>query len=549
MENFNFKPNKKVEDKPKIEMVKWWQIKAKDLFKKILNNPFLKMAFLSTLISSGVFDTKAGDASLQDNNNDKHQNKTEENNVDNTIREYKEYIKNHKYFSQYPHSFMSWTASSEKPTDFQAERIINLHDSISKETKLKKFSTLSETIIFINQRLDSNFSNKKAFTNLKDVFPEQEGENTRALFDCDSRIVMIASVLQNIGFTPEDFVIYGMEGHMIIYSKKEQKYIEATTNKIVDLGQDEKVQFNEISSFNQYIAYVLSNRITEEALKFENNIFSKTKIPDFEKQLGECIKELKEVSALDNDNITIKLNLIHLLTLDQNNTNNLKEAVVLYKEFLLNLISKYFEAKEDNLSFQNDFLQNEGKFGEALKGLIKEALKESDYIRKKFADYASFVRQEINDYEEQRVVNELLLESLPETEKNSMQASFYRLDIINSIFKQKKFSSYLSRVEKCIEEITKTKDLSNEPREISYFEGQISLLEQQKLVAEIITGKLVISEDNIAEIITKYKDSPILGPLINKKEHWEFFYSNSVESLREWSGYDNLKNLFFKYEN
>ncbi|HCC73787.1 MAG TPA: hypothetical protein DEP92_03210 [Candidatus Komeilibacteria bacterium] len=515
------------------------------ILRKIADNPTLRKAFYIVAFSVGLLigqetlaQQKLEKDGTPDNTNIENViQEREDIDIEQVIREFAEYIKNSEHFSEYPHSMMSWAAAAEKPTEFQARQIIDLHNKISEATQSQKFKSTTELMAFVNCELDSNFSSQKSYVNLKDVFSEKEGQEPKANFDCDSRAIMVSSILQNMGYTNEDVVMCEIEGHMIMYSKKESVYFETTTNKVVELTQEQKAQLNHITTPEKYFGHLLSNQGTALALEAESDWFRGHIDKD---KREKAAQKLKQAIELDSGNITAKLNLIYLLTRGERDTEKLNIAAKLHRELLSDLVYNYhgigkpqenksptFKAKP-----QQEILDYEPTF----KDLSLKAIQESDYIKDKFNDYADFAYFEADNYQESITMYKLLLESLPKDEKGSITADFYRAGVAHSQFNNGDFDSYLA-------EIDNTMKILSSGKNAYYLERDLKRLEKQKLVAEILSGKLIISEDNIESIIEQYKNDPVLGPVISGEEHWNANYMEPVEALRGWGGYENLKKL------
>lgn len=521
------------------------------LLAKIKNNPMLRKAFYTIALSVGLL---AGKESLSQEspNSIKEPEKIEIQNVAPEVEELdlqkiaqesSKYIQNSEYFSAHPNSLMAWAASAEKPTDYQAKQIVELHDEISAAARLEGFESTSELIAFINEKLDADFSNQESYVKLKDIFPESDSLPAKAKFDCDSRAIMVSSILQNMGYTGDDAVMCEMEGHMIMYAKKDNVYFELTTNQAKNLSKDEEIQLNPIDTPEKYFSHLLSNEGTALGLEAEGSLFKG--YVDKDKQ-EEAYKKISQAVELDSDNITAKLNLITLSSRVKSGTEKLRVVSNLHKEILASLVYRYhnaeiknqessFEIKKEGIKELPEIKQQEL----SLKDLSIEAVKESEYIRDKFEAYAEFSYFKADNYKEAASMYQLLLEALPESEKNSITAAMYERKIADSQFNDRAFDSYLENVDKTIEKI---KSIQDETK-FSPLSGDVEKLEAQKLVADILSHKIEITPENVADFIKSYSDHPVLGPVISGREHWNASYMDAVEMLRNWEGYSKLKDV------
>ena len=306
---------------------------------------------------------------------------------------------------------------------------------------------------------------------------------------------MLSSILQDMGYTNEDVVMCEMEGHMIMYSKKENVYFETTTNKVVELTQEQKAQLNPITTPKKYFGHLLSNQGTALALEAESNWFRGYIDKDKREQAAQ---KLKQAIELDSGNITAKLNLIYLLARGERDKEKLAVATKLYHELLSDLVYNYHEIEksqeEESQILKAKPQQEIPDYEPTLKDLSVKAIQESNYIKDKFNDYADFAYYKAGNYRKAITMYKLLLESLPEDKKGSITADFYRARIAHSQFNSSDFDSYLA-------EIDSTMEILSSGKNANYLERDLNRLKKQKLVAEILSGKLTISEDNIKSII------------------------------------------------
>jgi len=522
------------------------------ILSKIANNELLRKAFYTMALFVGLLETNK--AFSQEKINTASNNRTEKvANIDkkkdkktfdinNFLKDSEEYIKNNEYFSKHPNSLMSLLASAERPNDYQAEQIVELHDSIVNLVKEKKFDNDIDLLAYINSNLDSNFLSQKVSVNLKDAFPEQENKKPKGTFDCDSRAVMVSSILQTLGYTSKDITMFEREGHMLVYSVKEDAYFELTTNKEVELSKDERAQINEINSSKKYFSYLLSNKGTALALEGRGNIFS---YPNKEK-LIKSIEILKKAVELDNNNLTAKLNLIKLLSDQYQDQAKLREAAELYKEVLASLVYRYNGVEKDNIESEykpSISMKNEQEMGEqieekklSLEDLSVKAIQESEYIKKKFQEYAELSYYNFKNYQEAINMYEFLLKNTKNNKKNEVDINNYKLQILDSEFKNYDFNAFLKDYDKFTRELRKS-DAEE------YFDYNLKALSEQKLVARIVSGQEVITKENVKEFIKLHESDPIVTSLTSKEKRISTNYMEALKTLKDWEGYKKLKNL------
>jgi len=505
------------------------------ILRKIAQNKILRKAFFIVGLSVGLL---VGKESLeQESIESEKENKPDIANVVKTnetvdlqavLEDYQVYIKNSEYFSNHPSSLLSWTTAVEKPNDYQAEQINELYNNISEKIKVNEYENTIDLISFINKELDSDFSSQNAYVKLKDIFPEKENSKAKAKFDCDSRATMILSILQGMGITSETVTMCEAEGHMILYLPKENVYFETTTNSIVELNKDQSLQINPINTLEKYYAYLLSNEATALALEVEGKLFSSSSLD--EEKNSKAISEFKQALELDPANINARLNLIYLLSRSSSSKENLDLADNLYQEVLTGLVYKDNKLEENSLSVENR--------PDQFKDLCLKSIKESDYIRDKFENYAEFAYYNADKYGQSSETYQMLLKTLPEDRQKSLRADIYRLKIINSYFRNKDYKSYLQEIDKTIEMI-KTGDNNH------ILKSYLSELRAQETVARVIEGDIKIRRSNIE----LYEDDIVLGPIMKGEESWNVRYLIAVETLKEWDGYEDFKEkMQKKYE-
>jgi hypothetical protein len=514
------------------------------LLHKIATSSNLRRAFNMVALSVGLL--VGQDALAQQKPEEIFKNTPTENTLESSkearieklLDEFTEYIENSSFFSEYPGSPMSWAAAAEKPTEHQSQQIIDLHNKVSKAAQSQKFKNVTDLMAFVNHELHSDFSSQKAYVNLKDIFPEQENQNPKAVFDCDSRSIMISSILQNIGYTSDDIAMCQMEGHMLMFSKKEGVYFETTTNSILDPTKEQQIQMNDINTLEKYVGHLLSNKGTALALDAESNWLQGRIDKD---KIDLAIQTLGQAIELNEDDITSKINLLYLITRGTPKEENLNMASELYQNLLSSLVYKHHKIRnheqEPVLTLninpeQRDKKTTPSSFTE----LSIQAVRENTYIKNKFSDYADFIYYKKHDYQEAIMIYDILLKSLSEQEKTSITADIYRIKIAQAQFNHADFEPYIMEIDSTI------KRISSGPNS-QHFERETNKLKAQNLVAGILTGRITISEYNIESVVKQYESDEVLGPIISGQENWNINYVEPVETLMGWQGYKELKRL------
>jgi len=456
---------------------------------------------------------------------------------------------------------MSCNLVSEKPTDYQLEQIKQMQDRVIKSLEGKKFNSVSELVIYINQSIDPDFSNQEAALYIKDAFPEKEGEKAKGHHDCDARSIETLSILEKIGISSDQVSFYATEGHSILKIESDGSFIEMTNNTIKNLSKDEQIQLNKIDSFDKYYAYLLGKEGTALSYEADINLFDSSKEMDNEKMLL-AFDKIKKSTELDPNNLTNNLNLLKIISkvkIDKSEMDNLVKKISSNIE--LSLLNNYYGINQSGVDGDNLIIRPEEIASKTVRprrledlgdvnNLTSKALSENEYLQSKFFDLGNDMLYEFDNPDEairifKNLSNSIDLNSLDKDKSKMSSYLLYQRYISNSYFKSGQYDNYLSFTNNELLNLQEMV-LKDENTEL-YVKDQVSkdltAEEGEITVAKIIIGNIKINESNIGDFCNNYKEDLVFGPIISGSERLNFSVFNANEALEKWSGFENLKKI------
>jgi len=249
--------------------VRGLKVSIQGIVTKLKNFGYTLSMVISLLIASGEVNQAQAEELLEGDNiettssNDSEQAPILEEEdiniqIDSLLNDCNDYFRKHENLLKNQSQILGFMASIEKPTDYQLKQIIALIDNITTETKKQNFSDLQQKITFINNQLDSNFTDKNPSAMVKDIFPEAEGKKPIGGLDCDARSVLIVSILNKLGHNVEDVNLATFYGHMALINKKDKLIYETTVNSfkpLKDLDTNSISQIDILKDLKQFLAY------------------------------------------------------------------------------------------------------------------------------------------------------------------------------------------------------------------------------------------------------------------------------------------------------
>ena len=450
-------------------------------------------------------------------------------------------------------TILSWNIETEKPSEYQLRQIVEMRDRIANEVEQNKLLNTTKLLQLINASIDSNFEGGQNTVYLKDAFAEAEGNKAKGTFDCDSRAMMIMAVLEKLGYSNSTVSMCTLEGHMVLWIKKENKFLELTNNEIRELSAEEKLQLNLIDSVQKYLSHLLSNEATDLALKSGR---SKEKLEESAKKFEESIK-------LDSGNITACLNYIYTLggkltSIDQQEIDAIwqierngekpgalqeikaerqrviNQTKAVYRGLFTTLARRYKELAPPILINTSNNNPEMAGLNNKLKAAKLQDKQDpyAAYLSEKFDKYANFLYFKAEDYagaiEAWQSVLDKAGNSLDEIDANGV-----RIYMTKAMFNAGEYKQFISQAPRFISGISK----------FAPFQRDIDELEAMLLAARIISGEIKINESNVKDFCKQYGDDPFLSPFINGQEHWNMRYMTPVETIKSWDGFKQMMEL------
>jgi tetratricopeptide (TPR) repeat protein len=409
----------------------------------------------------------------------------------------------------------------EQPDAKQSRAILDLIESITAKIKAQKFNSLNEEISFINRELDSNFQSSFNTINLKDAFAKEGEEIPHGTFDCDSRSVMIETILFKTGLTDREVGMCLSEGHMVLDNKVEGNFFETNTNQPFTPTGPDKDKAVPMNSGNKYIAYLLGNKATD--------VFYNEGNANKAKGLLEAAK------SLDSDNITNDLNYIKVLK-RLGTYGKEFQAAQEYEELVIKLINKRPQkAGRDKLGMSEkptprpEQYQN---FFEIPKSELVLLIKSDEDLKNKIFDWALILESNEN-YRTAIAV----FEALQSGADGRIDRITYAKALSDLYLLTKDYNRCVKTAEKLMKDINDCLRDSEESRGIeNELKKDWDVTQANWLASRIISGQVRVNKG----FLRTYGHTGLLGPFLDGSQNWNVKYANVVETLKAWSGYDDF---------
>lgn len=451
---------------------------------------------------------------------------------------------------------MAYNLASEKPTDYQAEQIKKLEDDIISDLNGRKFSSITEIAAYINNSISSDFSGQESTIYIKDAFPVEPGANAKGSFDCDTRSLISLSILNRTGVTSEQVVFCLLEGHALLNIKTDDTFLEMTNNNSRELDKDEYLQLDRIDSLDKYKAYLLGKEGTALVSEATGNIFRGER--DDDEKINLALNKLITAVDLDPNNLTNNLNLLTTLKKIKYRESNdellLKELLVKASENIKRgLLNNYYEINTDEAMGKTFVLKvqeiNSQKIEPrsledlgSVEDLTARALSENDYLSRKFIELASDLFYDFKNPEAALPIFEVLAkgENNKKEKKKSSEYCFYKGMVADCYFNLKEYDKYLGLSENELYMLLSDNMKSDNKEQSRYFEGKFNEENLKTTAANVMTRKIVINEETVADFCKNYKDDPLFSGFISGKQHWNIEAIDAVEALKSWPGFENM---------
>lgn len=450
---------------------------------------------------------------------------------------------------------MAYNLASENPTAYQAAEIKRLEDGIMADLNGRQFASMTEMVAYINNSISSDFSEQESTIYIKDAFPEEPGAKAKGSFDCDSRLLITLSILNKMGITGEQAEFCLLEGHALLKIEGDNVFFEMTTNSARELDQDERLQLSKINSLDKYKAYLLAKEGTALASEANGNIFRGER--DDDKKIDMALNKMIAAAELDPNNLTNNLNLLNLLKKinyqASDDKSALNELVAKVSENVKRgLLNNYYKINPDGemdntlvLQAQEIAIQKvEPRRLEDLgpiESLTAKALSENDYLSRKFVDLGSDL---FYDFQNPKAALSVF-EALAQAENNNKEKSessdycFYKGMIADCHFNLKEYDKYLNLAQNELYKLLLT-NMKDEAEAGHYFKGKFNEENLKIAAAKLMSGKIIINEETVADFCKNYQNDPLFGSFISGEQQWNISAIDAVESLKVWPGFEDM---------
>ncbi len=237
-------------------------------------------------------------------------------NSSNTQREsivnLKNEIRNNIKDKQFKSKTLNMVIELEEPTEYQKNQIYNLFNNLCANAKKSNITDIGGLIAFINSQIPGDPEDTKDYTLFKYAFPESKGQAPKGSFDCDSRSLLVLSVLEALGKS-QNIKLVDLTGHVILTDIKTKKYFDLTLKDINVVPDQDKLLLSNILFKNDDLkSLLLTNIATDYASKGAGNVVL-NKEGDKE-TLQKAQKLLEEAITLNPRNIAAINNAKYVLS-------------------------------------------------------------------------------------------------------------------------------------------------------------------------------------------------------------------------------------------
>ena len=487
-------------------------------------------------------------------------------------------------------------ATIEKPSVYQLNFLENAANKIKEELTGKNLGVM-ETIRYINDRLTELFpqdANKGDSILLKDIVLVKAGASPKGNIDCDSRSLLIYSVMQKLG-KEKELAITELTGHAMLYVPSSQIFFEtlnSTEKQKGTLTERELLELNILDTPQKIMGFVYSNMATSVAseVQAEENariFFHKTN-PSFD--LAEKKKEAEQLFnkalELNPDQITLRKNYI---TTYESDFKKAETVALMHQSIIITLENNYRSRWQDLSTLPNKTSSS---------GDEETTMLRTETVRAAYIDYGMFCQYKKNDFAKSAEIFERLFDAADkhllfnsrdiETFKNDLKlngiAKNIDKPIIDKIASMEKESKNCVRFkeegfeeEAYVIEKTRNDELNIYPadgfalmmlldacftnkeydRYVAVYDNNkhiiangmwdaglsnIEQLANQRLVSELITGKEKLTPESRNEFIKAHGNSELIEPIINHTS-WNFSQFTPVEALKAWEGYPEFERI------
>lgn len=206
----------------------------------------------------------------------------------------------------------------EEANAYQRAQIEGLLSRLVAEVKGKRFNKLADVVFYLNSRLPNTGSEDSML--LKNAFAERRGEKPKENLDCDSRAILVKSVLEILGYPYGKVWLATLPNHAVLTDGR--NYYDLISRQMEYYEGDDLALLHQITTDKQFKSLILANLATYHNSQ-AGSIFGRV---DREKK--RTAKNLfKKAVSLDPTNINALKNLLSFLKYDENDAKYKKQIV------------------------------------------------------------------------------------------------------------------------------------------------------------------------------------------------------------------------------
>lgn len=195
----------------------------------------------------------------------------------------------------------------EKPTYYQKEQIYAMFNDLCTQAQNSNLKSKKALISFINSLIPDTSANFFQDSVLfKYAFKESKGSKPKGFFDCDTRALMVMSVLEAI-HKNDGIYIVDVAGHVLLTDTKTKQYYDLTLSDINVELEESKLLFSNMLHLDTDIeSLIIGNVATDILMRNSDNVVSgrngdKTKVEQAQELLKQAIQlNPKNIASINN---------------------------------------------------------------------------------------------------------------------------------------------------------------------------------------------------------------------------------------------------------
>lgn len=218
----------------------------------------------------------------------------------------------------------------EEANAYQRAQIEKLVTTLVKEVKPTNFKNNAEIVFYLNEKLP-NFGDSDSVL-LKNAFPTSEGEKPKENLDCDSRAILVKSILELMGYPFGKVWLATLPDHAVLTDGKQ--YYDLISGRIEVYANAELPLIHRIDTENQYKSLITANLATQARVDAGGGLLMQRANPE---KVNEAIRLFKKAVELDSSNLNALMNLVRQIKWKEDISGYQKQIVeVMTLNYLVN---------------------------------------------------------------------------------------------------------------------------------------------------------------------------------------------------------------------